>query len=79
MHCIVGWARIRPAGSMICTTWSATRISWRQVRRQFCDQGWCFAHNGVVFRGASSVAVTRYRYRGTRIATLWTTIQPAAG
>jgi RNA-directed DNA polymerase len=52
------------------------RISWREVRRQFCDRGWRFALNGVHFRGASSVAVTRYRYRGTRIPTPWT-ITPA--
>lgn len=55
------------------------RMSWRQVRRQFCDRGWRFAYNGVSFRGAASVAVTRYRYRGARIPTPWTTIQPATG
>lgn len=55
------------------------RMSWRQVRRQFCDRGWRFAYNGVVFRGAASVAVTRYRYRGARIPTPWTTIQQATG
>jgi len=48
------------------------RLSWREVRRRFCDIGWRFACNGVAFRGASSVAVTRYRYRGTRIPTPWT-------
>jgi RNA-directed DNA polymerase len=53
------------------------RICWREVRRRFCDQGWRFAHNGVVFRGAASVTVERYRYRGTRIPTPWTT-NPAA-
>ena len=54
------------------------RISWFQIRRRFCDQGWRFAHNGVVFTGASSVAVTRYRYRGNRIPTPWTpTLTPA--
>jgi RNA-directed DNA polymerase len=54
------------------------RISWSQVRRRFCDQGWRFAHNGVAFTGASSVAVTRYRYRGTRIPTPWTPNPSAA-
>ena len=39
--------------------------SRKQLRRRFCDRGWRFAHNGVVFTGASSVAVTRYRYRGS--------------
>jgi len=53
------------------------RISWREVRRRFCDQGWRFAHHGVVFQGASSVAVTRYRYRGTRIPTPWAITEPA--
>jgi RNA-directed DNA polymerase len=38
------------------------------LRRRFCIPGtWKFTHNGVVFTGASSVAVTRYRYRGTLI------------
>lgn len=48
------------------------RISWRQVRYRYCDGGWRYAHNRVAFRGAASVTVTRYRYRGTRIATPWT-------
>ena len=48
----------------------------RQLRRRFCDQGWRFACNGVVFTGASSVAVTRYRFRGGNIPTPWT--EPAA-
>ena len=39
-----------------------------ELRRRFCDQGWRLACNGVVFTGASSVAVTRYRYRGSKIA-----------
>ena len=45
--------------------------------RRFCDKGWRFAHNGVVFTGASSVTVTRYRYRGSNIPTPWTP-KPAA-
>lgn len=48
------------------------KISWKQIRRRFCDRGWRIAHNGVVFTGASSVAVTRYRYRGANIPTPWT-------
>ena len=53
------------------------RIGMPELRRRFCGQGWRFACNGVVFTGASSVAVTRYRYRGTTIATPWTP-KPAA-
>jgi RNA-directed DNA polymerase len=46
-------------------------IGMNELRRRFCDQGWRFAYNGVAFTGASSVAVTRYRYRGNTIATPW--------
>ncbi|MEU9891136.1 group II intron reverse transcriptase/maturase [Sphaerisporangium sp. NPDC051011] len=48
------------------------RISLKEIRRRFCGTGWRFAYNGVVFTGASSVAVTRYRYRGNKIPTPWT-------
>jgi RNA-directed DNA polymerase len=53
------------------------RIGMNEVRRRFCDIGWRFAHNGAVFTGASSVPVTRYRYRGNTIPTPWNSI-PAA-
>jgi RNA-directed DNA polymerase len=50
-----------------------SRLSWQQLRRRFCVPGsWRIACNGVVFTGASSVAVTRYRYRGSTIPTPWT-------
>lgn len=62
---IVGWIRTKYKGK--------SRVSMKEVRRRFCDQGWRIAHEGVVFTGASSVAVTRYRYRGSTIATPWTT------
>jgi RNA-directed DNA polymerase len=43
------------------------------MRRRFCVRGtWRFAYNGVEFTGASSVPVTRYRYRGSTIPTPWT-------
>jgi RNA-directed DNA polymerase len=48
------------------------RLGMTPLRRRFCDQGWRFACNGVVFTGASSVAVTRYRYRGGNIPSPWT-------
>jgi len=54
-----------------------TGLSIKELRRRFCDQGWRFACNGVTFTGASSVAVTRYRYRGSTIPTPWTP-RPAA-
>lgn len=53
------------------------RLGWPALRRRFCDRGWRFATNGVVFIGASSVAVSRYRYRGNKIPTPWSTEQAA--
>jgi RNA-directed DNA polymerase len=48
------------------------RLGMKELHRRFCDKGWRFAHNGVVFTGASNVTVTRYRYRGNTITTPWT-------
>jgi RNA-directed DNA polymerase len=47
-------------------------IGMSELCRRFCDKGWWFAYNGVVFAGASSVTVERYRYRGSKIPTPWT-------
>jgi len=66
---IMRWIRAKYAGKH--------RLGMQEMRRRFCDKGWRFAHNGVVFTGASSVAVTRYRYRGRNIPTPWTP-KPAA-
>ena len=54
------------------------RLGMKDLRRRFCDKGWRFAWNGVAFTGASSVAVTRYRYRGSNIPTPWTPTPAAA-
>jgi RNA-directed DNA polymerase len=67
---LMRWIRAKYAGKH--------RLGMRQMRRRFCDQGWRFAHNGVVLTGASSVAVTRYRYRGRNIPTPWTPKPTAA-
>ncbi|MEV4167364.1 group II intron reverse transcriptase/maturase [Nonomuraea dietziae] len=65
-HRIVGWIFRKHS-----------RLSWQQLRRRFCLPGtWKLACNGVEFAGASSVKVTRYRYRGAKIPTPWTP-QPA--
>lgn len=66
---LMRWTRAKYAGK--------TGLGMKQLRRRFCDRGWRFAHNGVVFTGASSVAVTRYRFRGSTIPTPWTP-KPAA-
>jgi RNA-directed DNA polymerase len=66
---LMRWIRAKYAGRH--------RLGMKQLRRRFCDQGWRFACNGVVFTGTSSVAVKRYRYRGSNIPTPWTP-RPAA-
>jgi RNA-directed DNA polymerase len=67
---LMRWIRAKYAGK--------SGLSMKQMRRRFCDVGWRFACNGVVFTGASSVKVTRYRYRGSNIPTPWTPEPPAA-
>jgi RNA-directed DNA polymerase len=64
---IVGWIRAKHS-----------HIGMKELRRRFCDRGWRIAHEGAVFTGASSVAVTRYRYRGSTIPTPWTPNRTAA-
>lgn len=61
---LMRWIRAKYAGKH--------RLGMKELRRRFCDQGWRFAYNGVVFTGAASVTVERYRYRGGTIATPWT-------
>lgn len=49
------------------------RIGWPELRRRFCLPGtWRLTYDGKRFRGAATVTVTRYRYRGYRIPTPWT-------
>jgi RNA-directed DNA polymerase len=58
---IVGWLRRKHQHN-------GQPISMPELRRRFCVPGtWKLAYNGVVFTGASSVPVTRYRYRGALI------------
>jgi hypothetical protein len=55
-----------------------SRLGMPEMRRRFCDQGWRFTYDGVVFTGAASVKVDRYRYRGSKIPTPWARELPAA-
>ena len=49
------------------------KIGWPELRRRFCLPGtWRLAVDGQRLRGAASVPVVRYRYRGYRIPTPWT-------
>ncbi|MGP4015004.1 group II intron maturase-specific domain-containing protein [Saccharopolyspora sp. 5N708] len=68
---LMRWTRNKYAGK--------NRVGLKELRRRSCDTGWRFAHNGVVFTGASNVTVTRYRYRyrGSKIPPPWTP-KPAA-
>jgi len=54
------------------------RLGMPEMKRRFCGPGWRFAQGKVVFTGASSVTVKRYRYRGSNIPTPWTPAPPAA-
>jgi RNA-directed DNA polymerase len=67
---LMRWTRAKHSGR--------SGLSMKEFRHRFCDVGWRTAHNGVAFTGASSVAITRYRYRGSRIPTPWTHTAPAA-
>jgi RNA-directed DNA polymerase len=60
---LMRWIRAKYAGR--------TGLSMKELRRRFCDEGWRFAYRGVIFTGASSVEVKRYRYRGNTIPTPW--------
>jgi RNA-directed DNA polymerase len=89
---LIGWAYYFHHGSAKRTFNAVDHHAWHRVAiwlrrkhsipssqlRNFCDQGWRFADGEVAFRGASSVKIERYRYRGARIPTPWT-IEPAAG
>ena len=49
------------------------RIGWPELRRRFCLPGtWRLTADGIRFKGAASVSVIRYRYRGYQIPTPWT-------
>ena len=61
---IVGWLRKRQLG-----------LNWGTLVRRFLP-GWKISHGPVEMFRPATVAVTRYRYRGTRIPTPWTSTQP---
>jgi len=51
------------------------RITWKELRRRYCDGGWWPASNERALFNPATVRTTRYRYRGTVIPTPW----PATG
>ena len=69
---IMRWARAKYATK-------TGPLSMREFRRRFCEPGtWKIAYGGARLTGASSVPVTRYRYRGNRIPVPFTQPAPAA-
>jgi len=65
-HRFMRWARAKYAGK-------SGPLGMKDFRRRFCEPGtWKIACNGARLTGASSVQVTRYRYRGSKIPTPWT-------
>ncbi|MCA1707194.1 MAG: group II intron reverse transcriptase/maturase [Actinobacteria bacterium] len=56
------------------TRWLRRRhksLSWKALRRRFM-RDWDIVIDGVTLVRPSTITVSRYRYRGTRIATPWT-------
>jgi len=55
------------------------KIGWPELRRRFClPDTWRLVVDGKRFKGAASVPIIRYRYRGYRIPTPWTPSAPPA-
>ncbi len=46
-------------------------ITWRELRRRFCINGWWPADGEVIMFNPGAVRTTRYRYRGTTIPSPW--------
>jgi len=56
---VVRWLRQRHLG-----------LNWTAIRRRFLH-GWEIVCDGITLYNPSTVAITRYRYRGTRIPSPW--------
>jgi RNA-directed DNA polymerase len=49
------------------------RANWSWLRRHYLANGWWPEHNGLALFDCRAVPIIRYRYRGSKIATPWTT------
>lgn len=47
------------------------RITWKQLRRRYCDGGWWPRQGETVLFNPGTVGTTRYQYRGTKIPNPW--------
>jgi RNA-directed DNA polymerase len=53
------------------------RANWGWLRRRYLANSWWPEHNGMALFDCRAVPITRYRYRGSKIATPWTTTTAA--
>ena len=65
-HRVAYWLRRRHHG-----------MSWKVLRRRFIRGRWDIVIEGTSLLMPSTITVSRYRYRGTRIPTPWTTEAPS--
>jgi RNA-directed DNA polymerase len=49
------------------------RLTWKQINRRYLNDGYTYQDGGVTLYKPARTRVTRYRYRGARIPTPWTT------
>ena len=54
------------------------RITWKELRRRYCGAGWWPATTSVTLFNPTDTGTTRYRYRGSRIPSPWTSSQATA-
>ena len=47
------------------------RITWKELRRRYCNGGWWPADGETVLFNPTAAGTTRYRYRGTAIPSPW--------
>jgi len=48
------------------------RITWKELRRRYCNGGWWPIDGEVVLFNPTDAGTTRYRYRGAAIPSPWT-------
>jgi RNA-directed DNA polymerase len=49
------------------------RITWKQLRHQYCGGGWWPKNGDVTLWNPTAAGTTRYRYRGNQIPSPWPT------
>jgi len=64
---VVGWLRRKHR-----------RANWKTLKRRYLANAWWPEHQGMALFDCRAVPVTRYRYRGTRIPTPWSTTRNTA-